>query len=105
MKCPQCQNTSPPSAKFCSECGTRLRPEAQVATVHRSVGASLAPEIAVHPEDQNRPLTILFADMSGSVARTYDLDPEDTAALLNEILKIMVDAVHRHGGRINSFLG
>ncbi len=56
-------------------------------------------------EDQTRLLTVLFADLSGSVAATLDLDPEEAVEKVNQALEVMAAAVARHGGRIDRYLG
>jgi class 3 adenylate cyclase/tetratricopeptide (TPR) repeat protein len=50
-------------------------------------------------------VTILFADMSGSVATTQDLDPEDALERVSEALEVMSRSVVRHGGRVDRYLG
>src|SRR5205823_13083094 len=50
-------------------------------------------------------LTILFADLTGSVKSTVGLAPEDAADKVNDVLKAMVDAVVEYEGRINRLLG
>ena len=54
---------------------------------------------------ETRVLTILFADLTGSVQRTAHLYPEDAAALVNDVLTTMVDAILKCEGRINRLLG
>jgi class 3 adenylate cyclase/tetratricopeptide (TPR) repeat protein len=50
-------------------------------------------------------VTVLFADMSGSVAATHGLDPEEALERVNEALEVMSRAVVRHGGRVDRYLG
>jgi class 3 adenylate cyclase/tetratricopeptide (TPR) repeat protein len=50
-------------------------------------------------------VTVLFADMSGSVATTHGLDPEEALERVNEALEVMSRAVVRHGGRVDRYLG
>jgi class 3 adenylate cyclase/DNA-binding SARP family transcriptional activator/regulation of enolase protein 1 (concanavalin A-like superfamily) len=56
-------------------------------------------------EDEIRLVTVLFADMSRSVELTWDLQPEETADLVNRLLKAMMDIVARYEGRIDRLLG
>jgi class 3 adenylate cyclase/DNA-binding SARP family transcriptional activator len=56
-------------------------------------------------QGENRLVTVLFADMSHSVETTRDLHPEEAAALINRLLKVMVDVVLKYEGRIDHFLG
>jgi len=118
--CPRCGAVVSVTAKFCSECGapssltgaaaalsTSPVPtlEGHFATFQRSLPASLREQVFDDAEGENRVVTILFVDLSGSVAATAGLDPEETAARLNDVLKLMVDAILKYEGRINSLLG
>jgi class 3 adenylate cyclase/two-component SAPR family response regulator len=73
--------------------------------------APLSPEPAARvppvsePEGENRLVTVLFADMSGSLEKTAALPPEEGAALLNRLLAAMVDVVLKYEGRVDRFLG
>ena len=50
-------------------------------------------------------MTILFADVVGSTALGEALDPEDVRALLARLFAIATEAVERHGGRVEKFIG
>jgi class 3 adenylate cyclase/tetratricopeptide (TPR) repeat protein len=54
---------------------------------------------------EHRLVTVVFADLTSSVARTGDLHPEEAAMLVNSLLETMVDTLIRYGGRIDRFLG
>jgi class 3 adenylate cyclase/tetratricopeptide (TPR) repeat protein len=54
---------------------------------------------------ENRLVTMLFADMSGSVSSTRLLDAEDAALLVNQLLQAMVAATTEYGGQVDRFLG
>jgi class 3 adenylate cyclase len=55
--------------------------------------------------DERRLVTVLFADVVGSTALGEALDPEDVRALLARLFSIASDAVERHGGRVEKFIG
>ena len=57
------------------------------------------------PIGQTRLLTVLFSDLSGSVASTLDLDAEETSEFLGRVLAVMRDAVEGCGGHVNKALG
>src|SRR6185369_3456325 len=50
-------------------------------------------------------ITALFADVAGFTALAHDLDPEETRALIDPILQLMMDAVHRYEGYVAQSLG
>lgn len=48
----------------------------------------------------------MFVDIRSFTARSAHLSPSEAVALLNEFLRVMVEAVEgEHGGMINKFLG
>jgi len=55
--------------------------------------------------EERRLVTILFADVVGSTALGESLDPEDVRALLGRLFAIAREAVERHGGRVEKFIG
>jgi len=56
-------------------------------------------------EGERKTITALFADMAGFTALAQDLDPEDTRAIVDPALQIMMDAVHRYEGFVTQSLG
>jgi adenylate cyclase len=51
-------------------------------------------------------ITVMFVDIRSFTARSAQLSPAGTVGLLNEFLRVTVEAVERdHGGMINKFLG
>jgi class 3 adenylate cyclase len=55
--------------------------------------------------EERRLVTVLFADVVGSTALGEALDPEDVRALLARLFGIATDAVERHGGHVEKFIG
>ena len=115
--CPECGTKLPPESKFCMECGSKIETtptevvipklEDVHARLQRSMPKSLAAQMqtAADTEGENRIISILFADVSGSVAVTENMPPEDAADLISECLKTMVDIILKYSGTINRFLG
>src|SRR5262245_42672952 len=52
-----------------------------------------------------RSLTMLFADIKGSMELIEDLDPEDARAIVDPALKLMIDAVHHYEGYVSQQTG
>ena len=52
-----------------------------------------------------RTASVVFADMSGSVAATHGLDPESSTERVNQVLEAMVAAITAQGGTVDRFLG
>jgi class 3 adenylate cyclase len=55
--------------------------------------------------EERRLVTVLFADVVGSTSLGEALDPEDVRALLARMFAIARDAVERHGGLIEKYIG
>ena len=56
-------------------------------------------------EGERKQVTVLFADIRGSLELIASNDPEEARKLLNEPIGIMMDAVHRLEGTVNRVLG
>jgi class 3 adenylate cyclase/tetratricopeptide (TPR) repeat protein len=56
-------------------------------------------------EGERKQVTVLFADVKGSMELLEDRDPEDARALLDPVLKRMMEAVHRYEGTVNQVMG
>src|SRR5919108_2180642 len=56
-------------------------------------------------EGERKQVTVLFADLKGSMELIRDLDPEAAQQLLDPALHGMMDAVHRYEGTVNQVLG
>jgi class 3 adenylate cyclase/tetratricopeptide (TPR) repeat protein len=50
-------------------------------------------------------VTVLFADLKGSMALLADRDPEEARQLLDPVLERMMAAVHRYEGTVNQVMG
>jgi class 3 adenylate cyclase/tetratricopeptide (TPR) repeat protein len=125
MKCSRCRQENPPAAKFCLECGTRLAVECPQCRTRlpataavclacgqpvrpAAVGARPVPRtVAVEPplEGERKQMTVLFADLKGSLELLADRDPEEAQQLLDPVLACMVEAVEHYEGLVNQVLG
>jgi class 3 adenylate cyclase len=56
-------------------------------------------------EDERKQVTVLFADMKGSMELLADRDPEEARKLLDPVLEHMMEAVHRYEGTVNQVMG
>ena len=110
--CPSCRTIVPLDRRFCGNCGWALTPASPPPT------SSLAPQ-AYTPkhlaekiltsrsaiEGERKHVTVLFADLRGSLEMVSSRDPEDARKLLDPILDRMMQAVHRYEGTVNQVLG
>jgi len=70
--------------------------------VRKEIGTTLAAAIA---EGDRRMATVLFADVVGFTPMTEQHLPEDIFAIMKPALRMFVDVVDRHGGKVANFGG
>jgi Double zinc ribbon len=100
-RCPKCGSDGAPSAKFCADCGALLAVRAGAVaktSADPQIRATDGP-FAETPEGERKIVTVLFADIKGSMELIEDLDPEEARnTIVDPALKLMIDAVHHYGG-------
>lgn len=104
--CPGCGATNPPEQKFCGECGSKLTTGAiphNVETPKHLAQRILDSRSAL--EGERKQVTVLFADLKGSMELLADRDPEEARRLLDPVLEKMIEAVHRYEGTVNQVMG
>jgi len=113
-RCGQCRQLAPPGARFCPYCGLHLPPAAHDPTrglSRRTPPASAAPgSVDVAPPRADLPgerkhVTVLFADVTASMAVLTSHDAEEAAALFDQVVDYMVEAVYRWEGTVVQVLG
>ena len=109
--CPGCGFVHEPGARFCGGCGQPVlvgAPAARFASPESYTPSHLAEKIRTSRgtlEGERKQVTVLFADMTGSLELLADRDPEDARRMLDPVLRVMMDAVHRYEGTVNQVLG
>jgi class 3 adenylate cyclase/tetratricopeptide (TPR) repeat protein len=113
-RCPKCGAENAPSSAFCEDCGTALGGKAASAATSSPQAASTASTIRVTPEQpdasttldgERKTVTAMFADIKDSTELMRDLDPEEARAIVDPVLQLMMEAVHRYGGYVAQSLG
>jgi class 3 adenylate cyclase/tetratricopeptide (TPR) repeat protein len=56
-------------------------------------------------EGERKQVTVLFADLKGSMELLADRDPEEARKILDPVLQSMMEAVHRYEGTVNQVMG
>ena len=101
--------------KFCGSCGAPASPPAspaepadRFASPQSYTPKHLAEKILTSKgaiEGERKIVTVMFSDVSGFTAMSEKLDPEDVHGIMDRVFEVILDAVHRHEGTINQFLG
>ena len=112
LTCPKCRSELPASAKFCLECGERVSVvpsnSTRFANPEACTPKHLAERILTSKgalEGERKQVTVLFADLKGSMELLADRDPEEARSVLDPVVQLMMDAVHRYEGTINQVMG
>jgi class 3 adenylate cyclase/tetratricopeptide (TPR) repeat protein len=110
--CPACGASVPPDRKFCGACGQLLAPKPQsrpkLAAPDLYTPKHLAERILTSKsalEGERKQVTVLFADLKGSMELLADRDPEEARKLLDPVLERMMEAVHHYEGTVNQVMG
>src|SRR5215212_1273730 len=118
LACAACGFANEPGEDFCGGCGTplaprpptptTLAPEARFAVPQTYTPQHLAERIISSRsalEGERKQVTVLFADLKGSMELLADRDPEEARRLLDPVLERMMEAVHRYEGTVNQVMG
>ena len=108
--CPACGATNPPENKFCGQCAAALDKPAQprFTAPESYTPKHLAEKILTSKsalEGERKQVTVLFADLKGSMELLADRDPEEARRLLDPVLERMMEAVHLFEGTVNQVMG
>ncbi len=114
--CTGCGQELPPDAAFCNSCGEPIQAVTQPPRVREApeldprayTPKHLADKILQSKsalEGERKQVTVLFADVKGSMELAESLDPEEWHALLDRFFQILTDGVHRFEGMVNQYTG
>ena len=133
MKCFGCGHENRDAAKFCEECaaplgrkgagcGAELRPVAKFCDECATPVAGAPPPRSPDPrsytpkhlaekiltsrsalEGERKQVTVLFADVKGSMDLAEQVDPEDWHKIMDRFFAVLSKGVHRFEGTINQY--
>ena len=110
MQCAACGHRVGSQAKFCEQCGARLDPspapprrEPAAYTPRHLADRILASRSAMVGE--RKQLTVLFADVKGSMDLAEAVDAETWHRILDRFFQILTQGVHRFEGTVNQYTG
>ncbi len=115
-QCAICQRANAADAAFCNGCGERLGEAApdtgSPPRVERSprdyTPKHLADKILQSKsalEGERKQVTVLFADVKGSMELAEQIDPEEWHGILDRFFEILTEGVHRFEGTVNQYTG
>jgi class 3 adenylate cyclase/tetratricopeptide (TPR) repeat protein len=105
QRCRRCGAELPPAANFCSGCGQAVEAAAAPATYTPQHLAAQILRSKAALEGERKRVTVLFADIKDSMELVSERDPEAARAVLDPVLRFMMDAVHQYEGTVNQVMG
>src|SRR5215472_7607777 len=105
--CPACKAAVSPNARFCKKCGTAVAPSAPASGKKSSDGRIRIDDTTAFEkvDGERKTVTMLFADIKGSMELIEELDPEEARAIVDPALKLMMEAVQRYSGYVAQSTG
>ena len=111
QRCPQCDSPNPAGQRFCDSCGNSLI--ATNASQERRDPRSYTPKHLADKilqsksalEGERKQVTVLFADVKGSMELADQLDPEEWHRILDRFFQILTEGVHLFEGTVNQYTG
>src|SRR5437899_26639 len=113
--CSHCGTKVAAGSHFCDSCGAPLAatpaqpaPPSPFASPESYTPKHLVEKILTSRsalEGERKQVTVLFADLKGSMELLADRDPEEARKILDPVLELMMEAVHRYEGTVNQVMG
>jgi class 3 adenylate cyclase/tetratricopeptide (TPR) repeat protein len=114
--CSYCGAPNRSDSRFCRICGQAIHQIPTIATAKvpgipspdSYVPRHLAEKILASRqalEGERKQVTVLFADIRDSMKLIENRDPEEAQKIIDPVLHLMMDAVHRYEGTVNQILG
>jgi class 3 adenylate cyclase len=118
-QCAACQHANPPDHRFCGGCGAALdaaavpQPEPTSVPLPTRDPRTYTPKHLAEKilqsksalEGERKQVTVLFADVKGSMELAEQLDPEEWHRILERFFEILTEGVHRFEGTVNQYTG
>src|SRR5262245_25991429 len=113
VACQTCGFLNEGLEKFCGGCGAPVAAASQPLDPKFQSPESYTPKHLAEKiltsksslEGERKQVTVLFADLKGSMELLADRDPEEARRLLDPVLDRMMEAVHRYEGTVNQVMG
>ena len=108
LACTACGAELPGDARFCLQCGQAVAAAARSPSPETYTPSHLAERILTSRaalQGERKQVSVLFADLKGSMELLAERDPEEARKILDPVLERMMEAVHRYEGTVNQVMG
>ena len=111
--CARCHTALPAQARFCPQCAHPVDAAPASAEPRFASPADYTPQHIADKilrsrgalEGERKHVTVLFADLKGSMELLAERDAEDARRVLDGVLERMMEAVHHYEGTVNQVMG
>ena len=117
--CPECGARNPREQRFCNACGSALAAGGEAPAPAAGGPAPVADPRSLTPdhlvekirasraslEGERKQVTVLFADVMGSMELAERSDPEEWRRIMERFFSILCEGVHRFEGTVDKFTG
>ena len=97
--CPGCGAENPAGQPFCNSCGRQLVEAPPTAAVAEAPSERDAPPL----DGERKQVTVLFADVKGSMDMSEQIDPEEWRQIMQRFFSLLSDGVRRFEGTVDKF--
>src|ERR1700756_3424946 len=112
-QCGKCGADLPSGARFCNQCGASVDAEAAAPPGRERSPRDYTPKHLAEKslnqksvvEGERKQVTVLFADVKGSMDMQEGIDPEEWHAIMDRFFQLLADGVHRFEGTVNQYTG
>ncbi len=113
LKCPACSQELRAGAKFCDGCGAPVATAALASSEPNAAPENYTPRHLADKilstrsalEGERKQVTVLFADIKGSMELASAIDPEAWHRILDGFFSVLTEGVHRFEGTVNQYTG
>jgi len=116
LTCPHCGATHPAGTRFCDACGEALSATGEAAAAIGEAPPDPRSQTPDHLaekirgsrralEGERKHVTVLFADVTGSMDLAERIDPEEWRRIMDGFFAILCEGVHRFEGTVDKFTG
>ena len=112
VECPACAAENPAGQRFCNSCGQVLTAAEPAPAAGREPREYVPDHVAAKLEasagtleGERKQVTVLFADVQGSMDLAGSVDPEAWRTVMDGFYGLICEEVHRFEGTVNKFTG
>lgn len=113
VTCAACSTENPRGQRFCNGCGVELTPPQDAPPITAGPKRPAAPDRLDERtgggreavEDERKQVTVLFADVMGSMDLAESQDPEAWRRIMDRFFALLSDGVRKFDGTVDKFTG